>query len=135
MVDDKEKSIVERTIETVKGITHSVSDAAKRVMEPEPLKEDDEIVMIPPMPMADTGMLGAAMTPQFVVIPIRRKSRKKLPKTTAKKTAKKIKAVKKATKRATKKPPKKTKKATKKTTATQSKRAVTNKKKKAKRAG
>jgi len=39
MDDDKEKSIVEKTVQTVKDIASTVSDAAKHAMEPEPSKE------------------------------------------------------------------------------------------------
>jgi molybdopterin converting factor small subunit len=127
MSDDKDKSIIERTIETAKEIASSVSDVAKHVMEPEPLKDGDEIIMMTPMPMAEMGMLGTSMTPQFVIIPGRKKSRtnasnKKVAKKAAKKTAQRG-------TRTTKKLPKKAKK-----TAKKPKRAVTKKRKKAKRA-
>jgi hypothetical protein len=58
--DDKDKSIIERTIETAKEIATSISDVAERVMEPEPPKDGDEVVMMSPMPMADMGMLGTS---------------------------------------------------------------------------
>jgi molybdopterin converting factor small subunit len=126
MSDDKDKSIIERTIETAKEIASSVSDVAKHVMEPEPLKDGDEIIMMTPMPMAEMGMLGTSMTPQFVIIPGRKKSRTKASKKVAKKAAKKT--AQRGT-RTTKKLPKKAKK-----TAKKPKRAVTKKRKKAKRA-
>ena len=44
MDDDREKSIVEKTVQTVKDIASTVSDAAKHAMEPEPLKPGEEAV-------------------------------------------------------------------------------------------
>ncbi len=86
MDDDKEKSIVEKTVQTVKDIASTVSDAAKHAMEPEPLKPGEEAVTYARM----AGDGSDPMMPPFVVIPPRKKSTsKKAPKTTAKKTAKK----------------------------------------------
>ena len=91
MDDDKEKSIVEKTVQTVKDIASTVSDAAKHAMEPEPLKPGEEAVTY--TRMAGDGVVSDPMMPPFVVIPPRKKSTsKKAPKTTAKKTAKKTQA-------------------------------------------
>jgi hypothetical protein len=130
--DDKDKSIIERTIETAKEIATSISDVAERVMEPEPPKDGDEVVMMTPMPMADMGMLGTSMMPQFVIIPGRKKSRKKGSKEVTKKAARRAtkKTAKQGTRRTTKKLPRKARKTAKKA----AKRAATKKKKKAKRA-
>jgi len=88
MDDDKEKSIVEKTMQTVKDIASTVSDAAKHAMEPEPLKPGEEAVTY--ARMAGDGVISDPMMPPFVVIPPRKKSTsKKAPKTTVKKTAKK----------------------------------------------
>ena len=84
MDDDKEKSIVEKTVQTVKDIASTVSDAAKHAMEPEPLKPGEEAVTY--ARMAGDGVISDPMMPPFVVIPPRKKSTsKKAPKTTAKK--------------------------------------------------
>ena len=100
MDDDKDKGIIEKTIEAVEEFASEVKDTAKHMMDPpEPLKPGDEVVM---MPSLDDGMFGPPMTPQFMVIHQPRKSGaqkapKKIAKTTAKKTAKK--SVKKAAKK------------------------------------
>jgi hypothetical protein len=113
MDDDKDKGIIEKTIEAVEEFASEVKDTAKHMMDPpEPLKPGDEVVM---MPTADYGMFSPPPTPQFMVIHHPRKSRaKKAAKTTAKKTAKKS-----AKKNTAKKPAKKVKakSAVKKTTA------------------
>src|SRR5665647_326962 len=88
MDDDKEKSIVKKTVQTVKDIASTVSDVAKHAMEPEPLKPGEEAVTY--TRMAGDGVVSDPMMPPFLVIPPRKKSTsKKAPKTTAKKTAKK----------------------------------------------
>ena len=113
MDDDKDKGIIEKTIEAVEEFASEVKDTAKHMMDPpEPLKPGDEVVM---MPTADYGMFSPPPTPQFMVIHHPRKSRaKKAAKTTAKKAAKKS-----AEKDTAKKPAKKVKakSAVKKTTA------------------
>ncbi len=133
MDDDKTKGIIAKTIEAVEEFASEVSDAAKHLMDPpEPLKPGDEVVM---MPMADDGMFGSPMSPQFMVIHRRRKSRakkvaKKTPKTpaqttkkSAKKAAKRVVSPKKATKSKAKSATKKTaKKIAKKKMAKKSRR-------------
>jgi hypothetical protein len=119
---DKDKGIVEKTIEAVEEFASEVKDAAKHMMDPDPVKPGDEVVMLP---TADDGMFGAPMAPQFMVIHHRKGRSKKAAKTAAKKTAKK--SAKKTAKKAPPKKAKKSKTVVKKTT----KRAA--KKKKAKK--
>ena len=86
-MDDKDKGIIERTIEAVEEFASEVKDAAKHVMDPEPIKPGEQLVMLPSM---NSGMFGEPVLPPFVIIPRPRKSRaKKAAKTTAKKTTKK----------------------------------------------
>jgi hypothetical protein len=113
---DRDKGIVEKTIEAVEEFASEVKDAAKHMMDPpDPIKPGDEVVM---MPQTDDGMFGAPMTPQFMVIHHRKKRSKKAPKKTAKTAAKKTakKSAKKATKKVPTKKAKKSKAAVKKTT-------------------
>jgi hypothetical protein len=123
---DKDKGIVEKTMQAVEEFASEVKDAAKHMMDPDPVKPGDEVVMLP---TADDAMFGAPMAPQFMVIHHRKgrskKSPKKAAKTEAKKTAKK--SAKKSAKKALPKKAKKSKAVVKKTT----KRAA--KKKKAKK--
>ena len=79
MDDDKDKGIIEKTIEAVEEFASEVKDTAKHMMDPpEPLKPGDEVVM---MPSLDDGMFGPPTTPQFMVIHHPRKSSaKKAPK-------------------------------------------------------
>jgi hypothetical protein len=126
---DNEKGVIEKTIEAVEEFASEVKDAAKHMMDPpEPLKPGDEVVMLP---MANDGMFGGPMTPQYMVIHHRKKRSKKAPKKTAKtaatKTAKK--SAKKAVKKVSPKKAKKSKSAVKKTT----KKAAKKKAKKSKR--
>jgi hypothetical protein len=45
---DDDKNIIEKTIEAVKDIAHTASEAAKHAMEPEPIKPGEEVVMLAP---------------------------------------------------------------------------------------
>jgi hypothetical protein len=123
---DKDKGIVEKTMQAVEEFASEVKDAAKHMMDPDPVKPGDEVVMLP---TADVAMFGAPMAPQFMVIHHRKgrskKSPKKAARTETKKTAKK--SAKKSAKKALPKKAKKSKAVVKKTT----KRAA--KKKKAKK--
>jgi hypothetical protein len=113
---DKEKGVIEKTIEAVEEFASEVKDAAKHMMDPpEPLKPGDEVVMLP---ARDDGMFGAPMTPQFMVVHHRKKRSKKAPKTAAKTATKKTakKSAKKATKKVPSKKAKKSKAVVKKTT-------------------
>jgi hypothetical protein len=71
--NDHVKSIIEKTIEAVKDIATIASDAAKKAMEPEPLKPGERIMMVPLM---DSGLATQPMVPPFVVLH-RQKSRAK----------------------------------------------------------
>jgi hypothetical protein len=102
--DEHDKSIVEKTIETVKNLATTARHAAKTAMEPDPLKPGDRIVI---MPLMDTGLMADPVMPPFVVIPrgkkptskkARKTSSKKAAKGTANKSAKKSTAKKKPTK-------------------------------------
>jgi hypothetical protein len=96
-VDDNkdDKNFIEKTINAVKEIAHTASEAAKHAMEPEPLKPGDKIVL---MPMVTDGMMGESMMPPLVVV----RGKKKAPKTRSKKPANKA-AKKTAKKKTTKK--------------------------------
>jgi len=87
--DQDDKSIIEKTLEAVKGIAAVASEATHKAMTPEPRKPGDEVVV---MPMAATGFMGETMMPPFVIIPRRtnapKQTSKKTPKT-AKQSAKK----------------------------------------------
>lgn len=66
-MDDKDKGMVEKTIEAVEEFVSEIKDAANHMMDPpEPLQPGDEVVMLPPM--EDTGVLGVPMPPQYVVV-------------------------------------------------------------------
>jgi hypothetical protein len=83
-MDDKkeDKNFIKKTINAVKEIAHTASEAAKHAMEPEPAKPGDKIVL---MPMVTDGMMGESMMPPLVVV----RSKKKAPKTSSKKPANK----------------------------------------------
>jgi hypothetical protein len=99
-MDDKDKGMVEKTIEAVEEFVSDIKAAARHMMDPPaPLQPGDEIVMLPAV---DYGILGAPMPPEYVVVHHPRKvSGKKSAKTAAKKPAKK--PAKTAMKRAAKK--------------------------------
>jgi hypothetical protein len=63
--DKDDKSFVEKTVEVVKNIAANISEAAHKTAEPEPVKSDDEVVM---MPMATAGLVSETAVPPFVVI-------------------------------------------------------------------
>jgi hypothetical protein len=102
---DKDKGIIKKTIEAVEEFASEVSAAAKHVMDPEPIKPGQQVVMLPSM---NSGMFGEPVLPPFVIIPRRRKSRaKKAAKTPIGKTTKSA-AKKSAKKKKTAKPSKAT---------------------------
>jgi len=72
--DKDDKSIVEKTVEAVKGLAATISEAARKTAEPEPIKSDDEVVM---MPTAAAGLMSETVVPPFVAIRRPRKSSKK----------------------------------------------------------
>jgi hypothetical protein len=71
--DDKDdKNFIEKTINAVKEIAHTASEAAKHAMEPEPLKPGEEVVYLP---VTGGGLMGEPVMEPFVIIP--KKARKK----------------------------------------------------------
>jgi hypothetical protein len=120
---DDDKNIIEKTIEAVKDIAHTASEAAKHAMEPEPTKPGEEVAET-----ANEQMLigDAAIAPEAAPIVVAaeeppvpaNKARKRVPrakKAFAKKaiakqppTKSKKRAVKKTTKKVAKKAAKKT---------------------------
>jgi hypothetical protein len=96
---DDDKNIIEKTIEAVKDIAHTASEAAKHAMELEPIELGEEVVMLAPQ---GGNLLGEPTMPPFVIIPRKKSGTKKASKKAAKKTAKKT-AKKSAKKRAVKK--------------------------------
>jgi hypothetical protein len=123
---DKDKGIVVKTIEAVEEFASEVKDAAKHMMDPDPVKPGDEVAMLP---MADDGIFGAPMAPQFMVIHNRKGRSKKPPKKVAKTAAKKAakKSAKKAAKKVSPKTAKKSKAVVKKTTKKAAKKKKANK--------
>src|SRR5450631_3289407 len=74
MDHDTEKSLVDKTIAAVKHIADIATHAAEHALDPEPLKPGETVVMLPP---ASDGLSGASEMPTYVVVPVRKKSRKK----------------------------------------------------------
>jgi hypothetical protein len=138
---DDEKSMVEKFTDAVKGVVDTASTAAMKAMDPEPLKPDEEVVVIPPLD-APTADLINPMPPMIAIV-------KKKP--TVKRTGKRARAsksladlkdqladtkkarkkvAKKAGKRTAKKTPKKLKKKSAKAAAKKTGKKVMPKKKK-----
>jgi hypothetical protein len=111
-IDKDDKSIVEKTVEAVKGLAASISEAAHKTAEPEPIRSGDEVVM---MPMATAGMISETVVPPFVVV----RRPKKSPKKTRAKSARNAGKAKSA-----KKAPKKAKKSTKRSKSSTVRKAV-----------
>jgi hypothetical protein len=85
-MDEKEKGVIEKTIEAVEAFASEVKEVAKHMMDPPaPLKPGDEIVMLP---MANDGLFGAPPTPQYIVVHHPKRRSKKAPKKTVKAAAK-----------------------------------------------
>ena len=124
--NDQDKSLIEKTIEAVKDIAAIASDAAKKAMEPEPLKPSERVMMVPLM---DSGLATEPMMPTFIALP-RRKSRAK---TTSKKTVKKANKKPAAKKSSRKKKAAKTWKPTTKVVAKKTSKKVAKKKTKSRR--
>jgi|SRR5882724_7598772 len=116
--DADDKSLVEKTIEAVKGMATSVTDAAKSAMEPRPAPEQvagttNEQLYVPP---SEPGLAIARQTyiEEVVVTAAAPKKKRKAPvrpaapkKSATKKPSKKV--AKKAAKKSSKKSAKKTK--------------------------
>ena len=123
-----DKSIIEKTLDAVKGIAAVASEATHKAMTPEPRKPGDEVVA---MPMAATGFMGETMMPPFVIIPRRTNA----PKQTSKKTPKTAKqSAKKDAKKGAKKSSKKKKEEAAKRWKPQMEHKTVGKKKKGKKA-
>jgi hypothetical protein len=71
-MDDKDKSIFESVTDTIKNTFEVAAEAAKKALEPEPLKPDEEVVMIPAPESADPM---SPMPPMVAVV--KKKPRKK----------------------------------------------------------
>jgi hypothetical protein len=99
-VDDDDKSIIEKTIETVKDIAAKASEAAHKAMEPEPIKPGGEVIM---MSEAAAGPMGDPAMPPFVILPSRKKAPIQTAKKAAKRTAKRSSAKKSSKKKSKKK--------------------------------
>src|SRR5258708_12408644 len=88
--EEHDKSIIEKTIETVKDIATKASDAAKKALEPEPPKSGEEVVFLPAAGdgFSDPFIPSALMNP--AVLKTRAAKREGPPnKTATTKTAKK----------------------------------------------
>jgi hypothetical protein len=74
-VDDKEKSVFDSFADTIKNTFDIATEAAKKALEPEPLKPDEEVVVVPAPP---DGMISdlTAPSPPMVAI-VKKKPRKK----------------------------------------------------------
>jgi hypothetical protein len=119
--DKDDRSIVGKTVDAVKEFAATVSEAAHKAVNPEPVKSEDEIKVVPAAPTG-TGFMDDAVPPTPVVIR-RRKRLAKKSQSRATKTAKKVKWSKKAKKSAAKlKSPSVRKKATKKAKTSSSKK-------------
>jgi hypothetical protein len=66
-MDDKEKSIFESVTDTIKNTIDIATEAAKKALEPEPIKPDEELVTIPaPLSIGDDYM--SPMPPMIAVV-------------------------------------------------------------------
>jgi hypothetical protein len=131
-MDDKEKSLFENFADTVKHTFDVATDAAKKALEPEPLKPDEKIVVVPAADAVGTDFL-APMPPMIAVVKKKRREAKKPSAESPAKAAKKSKQAKKSAKKATKKTVKKTAKKVSKKKKAKTPSRVVKKKKKTKR--
>jgi hypothetical protein len=111
-IEKDDKSIVEKTVEAVKGLAATISEVVHKTAEPEPVKSGEEVVM---MPMATAGMMSETVVPPFVVV----RRPRKLPKKARAKPARNAGKTKSATKA-----PKKAKKSTKRSKSSTVRKAV-----------
>jgi hypothetical protein len=81
---DDEKSMVEKFTDAVKGVVDTASTAAMKAMDPEPLKPDEEVVVIPPLDAPGADLINP-MPPMIAIV-------KKKPTVKRKKTGKKARA-------------------------------------------
>jgi hypothetical protein len=145
---DDEKSMVEKFTDAVKGVVDTASTAAMKAMDPEPLKPDEEVVVIPPLDGPSADLINP-MPPMIAIV-------KKKPTVKRKNTAKRARAskslanlndrladtkaarkkvAKKAGKKTAKKTPKKSKKSAKAGAKKTAKKMMPKKKKKSRRQG
>ena len=61
--NDHDKTLIEKTLQTVKDIASTVSDAAKHAMEPDPVKPGEQPVAF--VPMAGDGFADPMMMPVY----------------------------------------------------------------------
>lgn len=73
-MDDKDKSILESVTDTIKNTFDIATEAAKKAMEPEPLKADEEMVVVPDPATAGSDFMSP-MPPMVAVV--KKKPRKK----------------------------------------------------------
>jgi hypothetical protein len=71
-MDDKDKSIFESVTDTIKNTFDIATEAAKKALEPEPLKADEEVVVMPAPEAADF----MSPVPPMVAV-VKKKPRKK----------------------------------------------------------
>ena len=64
-MDDKEKSLFDRVADGFKDTIEIATEAAKKGLEPEPLKPDEEVVVIPAPAAAD---FMSPMPPMIAVV-------------------------------------------------------------------
>lgn len=98
-MDDNEKSFFETITDTIKNTVDIATEAAKSALEPEPLKPNEEVVVVP----TSEVVTADAMAPMISVVKTKR--RKKAPAKAAKmpQRASKNKAAKKTVRKAAKK--------------------------------
>ena len=77
-MDDKEKSVFESVTDAIKHTINIATEAAEKAMEPEPLKRDEELVVVPtPMTAGSDFMSPTPMPPAFIVVKKKRRASKK----------------------------------------------------------
>jgi hypothetical protein len=94
--DKDDRSIVGKTVDAVKELAATVSEAAHKAVAPEPVKSHDEITVVPAAP---TGFMDDAVTPTPVVIRRQKKLSEKSRSRASKRTAKKARSSKKTAKK------------------------------------
>jgi hypothetical protein len=131
-MDDNEKSFFESITDTIKNTVDIATEAAKSALEPEPLKPNEEVVVVPTSEVVSADAM-APMSPMISVVKTKR--RKKAPAKAAKtpQRVSKNKAAKKTVRKAAKKnksaaKKKSTKKASAKKARKSTRRGVTKKK-------
>jgi hypothetical protein len=89
-MDDKEKSIFENFADTIKHTFDTAAEAANKPLEPEPLKPDEEVVVMPNLLPVSADLITPTPLMTVVVKKTRRATSKKAKKApAAEKSAKK----------------------------------------------